>query len=470
MKKLLFFVLVVIVAACSGPSKNKVKISGVIDNPTAGEVEVFYYKDFLMNEMETVTVKLGSDNRFKASLPLETGQFVYVRLPRRNVALYLLPGADVEVRFDAENPDVLPEISGELVNESRFMFAYTNTIERNYARGLVINRMSEMPAPDFLEYLSTVRQTKHDFIASYEDLALLEPVFVSTMTTNIDYEYYSLMLEFPMYYAYFNPGGEEPELGDTYYSFLSEATRFSDDKMIARSYVSFLGSYLNYLVEQHEETEGDERGYFEIQYDYGKANFTGKSRDYILSQALISAMNFGEADRAQLMYDDYLAVAQAADYIAMVKKDYETIQSLSPGKKAPDFTLTDIDGNKVSLSDFRGKVVYLDFWASWCGPCMREVPHAKSLKEKLAQQDDLIFLYVSIDTDEQAWRNTVAEHDIKGVHLNVSGTRESAPLLYNVKGVPTFYIIGRDGNIFDNRPPRPSNPAIYETLMAALLE
>jgi thiol-disulfide isomerase/thioredoxin len=115
-------------------------------------------------------------------------------------------------------------------------------------------------------------------------------------------------------------------------------------------------------------------------------------------------------------------------------------------------------------------VVYLDFWASWCGPCMREMPYFRELKERLADQEDLVYLYISIDTDEQAWRNSVERNQITGVHLNTPGRERGVPAMYNVKWIPSFFIIGRDGNIYDNRPPKPSDPEIDQALLEALAQ
>jgi thiol-disulfide isomerase/thioredoxin len=470
MKKIVFLLVAIAMLGCGGPSTNTVTISGMVSNPTADEVEVFYYTDFLMNKTETVMVKLDQDNGFSTNLPLESGQFVYVRLPRRTVMVYLLPGASVHLAFDAENPDAKAVATGDMAYESKFMIDYHNESEREFARGLIISRLSDMSPDEFVQYMQTVSQKKHAYLDEYPDLGLLNTEFTDIIKTNIAYDTYTLLLEYPMYIAYFNPDKEPPVLPEGYYDFLGEATRFDDSRLVSRSYVGFLSSLLNYNVQKQGGDTDDEDAYFDMQYQIGVDSFDGRSRDFILSQVVISALNFGDFEKAQLMYDKYIAVAQDADYKSLVRKEFETILSLAKGNMAPDFTLTDIDGKVVSLSDFRGQVVYLDFWASWCGPCMREFPHAKELKEKLRHQKDLVFLYVSIDTDEHAWRTTVAAHEIQGVHVNVSGTKLGAPLLYNVKGVPTFYIIGRNGRIYDNRPPRPSNPAIYETLMAALLE
>ncbi|HAJ99238.1 MAG TPA: hypothetical protein DCM62_04360 [Bacteroidales bacterium] len=99
---------------------------------------------------------------------------------------------------------------------------------------------------------------------------------------------------------------------------------------------------------------------------------------------------------------------------------------------------------------------------------MREVPFAKELKKRMENQADLVFLYISVDVDDAAWRSTVEQHQIQGVHLNVPGFEHEVPKAYNLQGVPTFFLIGRDGTIISNSPPRPSNPAIDQVLLDAL--
>lgn len=144
-------------------------------------------------------------------------------------------------------------------------------------------------------------------------------------------------------------------------------------------------------------------------------------------------------------------------------------KNLSP---APEFTLTDINGNKVSLSDFKGKVVYMDVWATWCAPCIYEINKAKSLKKHFKDQVDkeIVFLYISIDTDEKSWKNMVKKKDIQGVHLLSKGGEEEAILQkYNVPSIPKFVLIDKEGNIVDGNAKAPSNPELIddiETLLA----
>jgi peroxiredoxin len=132
---------------------------------------------------------------------------------------------------------------------------------------------------------------------------------------------------------------------------------------------------------------------------------------------------------------------------------------------APDFTLMDIDGNKVSLHDFKGKVVYLDIWASWCPPCLAQMAPAKKLKEQFHDNKDIVFLYVSIDKDEQRWKDMVKKKDIKGIHLlSKGGEEEGIVQKYDVPAIPKFVLIDKQGNIADGDAKWPSDSELKDDI------
>lgn len=463
---LTFFVLF----ACGNPQSKHAVITGQIENPTGTTVEVFYYKNFITNAMEKVEVELDENNSFSANLPLTEGQFAYLRMDKRSIMMYLRPGAEVNIDFDASDNEALPMITGTKALESSFLATYNNEIGSKYNRSAVLNKTVEMSPADFAQYVDGIHTEKTQYMEQFEGYEKMDDGFVSQMQTNLLFEKKNYLLDYPAAFSRYNPGVEVPEMPEDYYNFLEDENLIQDENTNSRQYFSFLGSYLNYCRTQSEVAEGDDRSYFEIQYHMARDVFTGKSRDMMLSQLMVSALNFSDFDIARELYADYDTIVATPSYKEAVQGEYNAIMALSPGKPAPDFTLTDINGQQVSLSDYAGKVVYLDFWASWCGPCMREMPHAKELKKRLEGQDDIVYLYVSVDTDEAAWRKTVEEHDIQGVHLNVAGFDHEVPSVYNLKGVPTFYLIGRDGMIYDNRPPRPSNKLIDEMLLTALAQ
>lgn len=135
-----------------------------------------------------------------------------------------------------------------------------------------------------------------------------------------------------------------------------------------------------------------------------------------------------------------------------------------------DFTFPDIDGNQISLSDFRGKVVLIDVWATWCGPCMYQLPYLLQLEEKFHNNPDLIVMGISVDKqkDYDKWAEMVRNGQVKGIQLFANNDREFSNN-YKIKGIPRFMIVGRDGKIVEYNSPRPSSP-LLEELLKELLE
>jgi len=140
------------------------------------------------------------------------------------------------------------------------------------------------------------------------------------------------------------------------------------------------------------------------------------------------------------------------------------------GKPAPGFTLKDLEGNAVSLSDFKGRVIYMDIWASWCAPCIMQINRSKSLKEHFRGEEDLVFLYVSIDQDTAKWKRFIEEREVSGTHLiSLKGEEEEILEKYNVPSIPRFILIDKDGNISDFHAKPPSNKSLIKDIEKLLL-
>jgi peroxiredoxin len=115
-------------------------------------------------------------------------------------------------------------------------------------------------------------------------------------------------------------------------------------------------------------------------------------------------------------------------------------------KKAPDFTLSDYTGKTVRLADYKGKVVFVNFWATWCGPCKYEVPMFVELQRKYGSQG-LTFLGISIDDPAEALKPFVDEHQMNYPVLVGLGHEDVQDAYGPLMGVPVTVAVGRDGNI-----------------------
>ncbi len=117
---------------------------------------------------------------------------------------------------------------------------------------------------------------------------------------------------------------------------------------------------------------------------------------------------------------------------------------------APHFNLVDVDGKPVNLGDLHGKVIYLDFWASWCTPCIYQMRNSKIWKSRF-NEDEVAFVYVSLDNKKSQWKSFVANQGFTGTHLFANGAyRSQIAKDYKVDKLPCLYIIDQKGRIVYN--------------------
>ncbi len=148
---------------------------------------------------------------------------------------------------------------------------------------------------------------------------------------------------------------------------------------------------------------------------------------------------------------------------------YKQNKVMGKGKPSPKFeNYANSKGGAISLDDFKGKYVYIDVWATWCGPCIQQIPYLKKLEE---EYHDKNIEFVSISTDEsrrsggsweaaeKKWRDFVKKRELSGVQL-WSGQDYSFQQAYQINSIPRFILIDPQGNIVDANAPRPSDPQL----------
>lgn len=159
------------------------------------------------------------------------------------------------------------------------------------------------------------------------------------------------------------------------------------------------------------------------------------------------------------MHQDAAAREEFQAFLQQEKKDqplreratrYLDNMELVRARMAPPFSLTTVDGQRISLDGLAGKVVLIDFWATWCGPCLRALPHMQSLAKKF-QGQPLVILSVSLDTDEQKWRDFVAKNNMNW--LQYRDGRFNGPIAsqFGVSAIPATFTIDADGVLEDQR-------------------
>jgi thiol-disulfide isomerase/thioredoxin len=155
--------------------------------------------------------------------------------------------------------------------------------------------------------------------------------------------------------------------------------------------------------------------------------------------------------------------------IQSVKNFAAQYEHLYPGKPAPDAAAYDLAGKNYKLSDFKGKAVYIDVWATWCGPCKREIPHLKTLEAEYHGKN-VEFISISTDKDINAWKKFLESQEMSGLQLHQSDNPdENMSYLYMVNSIPRFIVIDKNGRIVSSDAPRPSSGEQVRNMLNQLL-
>jgi thiol-disulfide isomerase/thioredoxin len=183
-----------------------------------------------------------------------------------------------------------------------------------------------------------------------------------------------------------------------------------------------------------------------------------------LTQALAAVAKFPDAifadgqalahlkqdDAAKAQFEQFAKMRPAEDPNRQRALRYVSQPELARARMAPPFAVTTTDGQRVSLDDFKGKVVLIDFWATWCGPCREALPHMRSIAKNF-QGQPLVVLSVSLDADEQKWKDYIAKNEMTWLQYRDGGFTGPIAKLFSVEAIPHTFTIDADGILQDER-------------------
>ncbi|UYQ92103.1 TlpA family protein disulfide reductase [Chitinophaga horti] len=178
-------------------------------------------------------------------------------------------------------------------------------------------------------------------------------------------------------------------------------------------------------------------------------------RDWAVTKILMGAYMHEPFDKVDVVYQQFLKEALVPAYRDSLVAFRTKMLKLKPGAKAPVFTLKDDKGKAVSLSDFKGKLVYVDFWGVYCGPCIADIESSAVKIHERYKEKPVVFLTICIDAKPDKWKETLAKYKLDGVNLFApDGVRTPVVTTYGIAGIPHYLLIDENGIILDNNAPR----------------
>lgn len=207
----------------------------------------------------------------------------------------------------------------------------------------------------------------------------------------------------------------------------------------------------------------------EIRMETAEKNITNKSiKEDILYNITVQLLKY-RVQNLDDIYNNYVNKAIDSGNLAFVRKLYNSIQNTKDMIQSPDFEFEDVTSNRVQLKSFANKYVYLDLWATWCAPCIAELPSLKNLFEKYKNQN-IKFVGISIDKKEdlEKWKNFVLKNKVPGVQL-IASKESDFIKSFNIYSIPRYILLAPNGMIIMENAPPPSNKELMEILDRLLI-
>lgn len=446
-----------------------VQISGKIEEPVSIKENdefrqlpiVFYLDDLLRNEKYEITPdKFGN---FQVQIPVTQPTPAYFEYNGKKAQMFLSPGEIVQMSFSNSLFDSTLKFEGGGEIHNTYCAEFRKRFNNDNIDYDLSQRRSVMSAPTFSSYCQNLRLKESAFLRNY--LAQNEGTSLSFKTwAQSAIEYRTANRTTSYFYK------TSDKFHDGYIDFALQFSLSNPEALVASEYLKFLENHLRHLcmrdpLQMQEQREKRGEPWLVRAFEIAPKAFNGKVLDYVqayLTLVLIDA----ESSYANSLYEEYKRTGKDPVLKELLSKRFNKYSTEMSNVKPPiDARLFIVNQESPLtfdqlLSQYRGKVVYLDFWASWCKPCMEEMTYSPQLKEYFHNKE-VVFVYLSSDDSDGQWRKNIAQLQVGGDHyLMDEDLKDSAYTRLLVTGLPRYALIDKEGEIADGDAKRPSNGSL----------
>ncbi len=453
MKKLLWLLAGIIVfAGCQQTPSNLLSMTGTILNPDS---------TVLMSYIDGVrdTIDLKEDGSFVFEMESEKAINMYLLYGRNNAAVYLTPGKSLDFMVDVADWNNTKSYSGDLAAENNYMLE-KGALASDWQKNSMVNYLKE--PVDYRASRDSLQEVYVSFLNGYDGLS---KSFIELEKLSLQYSLYGELGNYTRAHQYYAKKDTVilPDDWDAYKTSIDINNPLLLDVPAA---MGIIGGFINDGAMEEGGLSGDVWGTPELlnaKIAYIEKNLeVPEMKEKFIFDNLSQQLDSGPATGVEDAINNYIANSTNEANKKTLQDKVDDWTSILPGKDAPAFSLPNTKGEMLALSDLKGKYVYIDFWATWCRPCISEFPHYKKLVADYKGRN-VVFMSISVDQDKEAWKKMVAEEAFDWIQLLDAEKMNDD---YLVKYIPTFVFVDTEGKIIKPRAPRPSEEKLRELLDA----
>jgi thiol-disulfide isomerase/thioredoxin len=371
--------------------------------------------------------------------------------------VYLQPGESTVLNAEGSNLIMSAKFEGD------------NKVENSYLTAKMLNEANlididqttlfTLPEAEFLKKTEEVKTKLIDFKKEFQKQnGVFNSFFEEIINQDITYQVTNLKMYYPIYYNYLMKTTDFVPT-ENFYSFFQGLDINNENNLFSEHFKTFVPLYLNHQAKMKNDSISSYEPSGIDKLEVLSETVTNQKIKEEISYRIMEESFQNKLADAFAMYEVYMNQALDVNKKKAIENLHAQWLPFKPGSIAPSFSGIDKNGKTYDKEALKGKVIYIDVWATWCGPCLAELPHLETLQEKFKKNSDVAFVSISIDQNKEPWRKMLESKNMKGIQIYSEGAWNSEIIAnYKISGIPRFIIIDKEGKLVDGNAPRPSNP------------
>lgn len=437
-------------------------LQGTIKNITSATIELRFYNNPIDEIPQSISIDINDKGQFYSTFPLKRALDAQLICGNERVNIYIEPEERVEVYSDAKNFSDSIKFSGTYFN-NQYKIDY-NKLFSETRLNIERNKHILQDSPEvYKKYEDSVCKAKLYFIEEYNFRNKLSRTFMRRQKATYRYGANNYKYQYISNFNYL--ANKSMTVDSSYYSFMSELSVRENDLLTVNEFYKYLDNYYSYRYNEEKPSVNTEAELVSFEYNLAQSIYEDRIKNIFLTKKFAEILASHPYEITKKYISDYMSNIINAEFRAYI--DNKILQAMkgSTSSMAYDFMLQDNKGKWVKLSDFKGEAVYLNFWASWCKPCMEEIENHNFIDNQYKDYK-LKTVMISVDENATSWKKAIMKYNKNIIQLRTGGMKTEIIEKYNVKNIPKSILINKDGVIIHSDMPSPSNAEIYKYITA----